>query len=114
MLDALYAAAKARWAERSTRVAVFALVPTVLVGLGWLTMDDVAAYADKIVAMIGVAGLVANAITPDGNKAIGAAAAADEAVDAALKVVTEAAEKAAGPGAREASLAVSNIIDKLL
>lgn len=112
-MNALVSAAKARWAERSTRIAVITLGLSAVVGFGWLTVEQVSTYADKLMGLVALAGLFANVVVPDNNRAVDAAAAADAAVDAAVKMATEAAEKAAGPGARGISIAVSNVADKL-
>ena len=104
---------RARFAERSTRVQAVMLVLLGLVLTGVVTADQIAAWSDKIIALVAVLSPLAGMLVPDGNRAIEAAAAQDEAVAAALDLATAAAERAAGPGARETSLAVSRAVEKL-
>ena len=104
---------RARFAERSTRVQSVMLVLLGLVLTGVVTTDQIAAWSDKIIALVAVLAPLAGMLVPDSNRAVEAEAAQDAAVAAALDLATAAAERAAGPGARDASLAVSRAVEKL-
>ena len=102
---------RARWAERSTRIQMIVLVLLALVLAGVLTVDQITENASKLLGLIAVLGPLAGALMPDNNKAVDDAAARDAAIAAAVALATKAAEDAAGPGARELSRAVSDVVD---
>ena len=104
---------KARLQERSSRIQLVTLVLLGAVAAGLLSVEQVTDWTAKIVALVAVVGPLAGVLVPDNNSAVDAAAKADLAVQAAVEIATDAAEKAAGPGAREVSLAVTAAAEKL-
>ncbi|CAH2606229.1 conserved protein of unknown function (plasmid) [Rhodovastum atsumiense] len=112
-MDKILSFLRARLAERSSRIQLVVLLMLLLVLAGAVTLDQLTAWTDKIVALVTVLGPLAGILVPDNNRAVDAAAAQDAAVAAALKIATETAEKAAGPGARQASLAISSAVERL-
>ena len=111
-MDKLTAFLRARLAERSSRIQLATLALLGLGVAGVLTVEQITHYADKLLALTAVLGPLAGVLMPDHNRAVDAAAAQDAAIAAAVALATEAAEKAAGEGAREVSLAVSQLADK--
>lgn len=117
MMDRVLAFLRARWAERSSRVQLVVLVLSVAVYAGLLTFeqvnDFVVQYGTVSLLVANLIGPVLGFVTPDGNKLVDSEAAADAALAAAVATVTAAAERKAGPGARDASLAVTTLLEKL-
>lgn len=116
-MDRVLAFLRARWAERSSRVQIVVLALSVAVYAGLVTFAQIEEFVSRFGTLsLLVANLIGPAlgfVVPDHNRAIDAEAQADEALAAAVKLVTEAAERKAGPGAREASLAVTAAIERI-
>ena len=112
-MSKLTAFLRARLAERSSRIQLATLVLLALVVGGVLTVEQITHYADKLMVLVAVLGPLAGVLMPDNNSAIDAAAAQDAAVAAAVALAAQAAEQAAGEGARDVSLAVTRLAEKV-